>query len=182
MAQYFVYWWSKIVLMSLRHADSLSDDPQTLNSSHSTLWRQWSMHHDMGMFLILRVGPIYRIPWISLSTLKYLKRLCYLMPKRKRPWNGCFNKTTTPNTPVSQQHLDSRPTRLTLCSGQPNLQTLIQQTTWGVTSKMLFLRQNQEMQRNCGIVLGWNTCSQMPDSMQRRCEAVPGNHAYTTKC
>ncbi len=35
---------------------------------------------------------------------------------------------------------------------------------------------NQEMQRNCGIVLGWNTCPQLPDSMQHRCEAVLRNH------
>ncbi len=70
------------VLMSLRHATSLSDDPQTLNSSHSTLLK--TVKHGgasiviWACFLILRVGPIYRIPWITLSTLKYLKRLVTL--------------------------------------------------------------------------------------------------------
>ena len=36
--------------------------------------------------------------------------------KRKCPWNGCFNSTTTLKTPVNEQHLGSRPTRLTLWS------------------------------------------------------------------
>ncbi len=34
---------ARLFFLGLGAADSLSDDPQTLNSSHSTLWRQWSM-------------------------------------------------------------------------------------------------------------------------------------------
>ena len=37
--------------------------------------------------------------WISLNISEYLKRSCCLMPKRKYPWNGCFNKTMTPDIP-----------------------------------------------------------------------------------
>lgn len=34
---------ARLFFLGLGAADSLWDDPQTLNSSHSTLWRQWSM-------------------------------------------------------------------------------------------------------------------------------------------
>ena len=34
---------ARLPFLGVRAADSLSDDPQTLNSSHSTLWRQWSI-------------------------------------------------------------------------------------------------------------------------------------------
>ncbi len=34
---------ARLFSLGLGATDSLSDDPQTLNSSHSTLWRQWSM-------------------------------------------------------------------------------------------------------------------------------------------
>ncbi len=47
--------------------------------SHTMCWAYLSHSRDHGSV------------WV-----KYLKRLCCLMPKRKCPWNGCFNKTTTP--------------------------------------------------------------------------------------
>ncbi len=121
---------ARLFFLGLGATDGLSDDPQTLNSSHSTLWRQWSMVVQASWY-----GDVsHTMCWAYLSHsrdhgsvwVNYLKRLCCLMPKRKCPWNGCFNKTTTPNTPVSQQHLDFRPTRLMLCCGQPSLQTIIQ--------------------------------------------------------
>ncbi len=77
-------------------------------------------------YYVLGLFITFQGSWISLSTLKYLKGSCCLMPKRKCPGNGCFNKTTTSNTPVSEQHLGSRPTRWMLWSGQHDLQTLIQ--------------------------------------------------------
>ncbi len=97
----------------------------TVHCEDSEAW--WPSIMIWGCFsYVLGLFIAFQGSWISLSTLKYLKRLCCLMPKRKCPWNGCFNKTTTPNTPVSEQHLCFRPTRLTLWSGQPNLQTLFQ--------------------------------------------------------
>ncbi len=87
----------------------------TVLCEDSEAW--WRKHHG-GCFpyYVLVLFVTFQGSWISLSTLKYLKRLCCLMPKRKFPWNGCFNKTTTPSTPVIKQHLGSRQTRLTLWS------------------------------------------------------------------
>ncbi len=99
----------------------------TVHNEDSEAW--WRKHHDMGMFHILRVGPIYRIPGI-MDQFEYITILEYIImlpnAEEEMPWKWMFNKTTTPNTQVSEQHLGSRQTRLTLWSGQPNLQTLIQ--------------------------------------------------------
>ncbi len=78
---------ARLFFWGLGATDSLSDDPQTLNSStvhceDSEAW--WHKHHDMGMFLILRVGPIYRIPGI-MDQFEYIKILKEVMPKRKCP-------------------------------------------------------------------------------------------------
>ncbi len=55
--------------------------------------------------------------------IKILKEVMLPYAEEEMPLKWVFQqKTTTPNT----QHLGSRPTRLTFCSGQPNLQTLIQ--------------------------------------------------------
>ncbi len=121
MAQHFVDWWSKFVLFGSRGCRQFVRRPPkhwiqvTVHCEDSEAW--WRKHHD-GCFsyYVLVLFVTFQESWISLSTLKYLKRLCCLMPKRKFPWNGCFNKTTTPNTPVSKQHLGSRQTRLTLWS------------------------------------------------------------------
>ncbi len=136
------------------------------------IWACFS-YYVLGLFIAFQGS------WISLSTLKYLKRLCCLMPKKKCPWNGCFNKTITSNTPVSEQHLGYRPTRWTLWSGQPNLQTLSNRKLVGWHQKYCFWGKTKKCR---GIVLGWNICSQVPDSMQHRCEAVLRNRGYTTKC
>ena len=97
----------------------------TVHFANSEAW--WHKHHDMGMLLTLWC-QVYCKPGImdQFESIEYLKRFRCLMLKRKCPWNGCFNKTTTPNTPVSS----------------------------GVTPKMLFLRQNEEMKKS-PIVIGW---------------------------
>ncbi len=69
----------RLFFLGLGATDSFSDDPQTLNSSHSTcenseVWRR--KHHDMGMFLILRVGPIYHIPGI-MDRFEYINILAH---------------------------------------------------------------------------------------------------------
>ncbi len=99
MVQYLVDWWSKIDLFGSR------DDPQTLNSSHCTLCCASIMIRACFSYYVLDLFITFQGSWVSLSTFDDLKRLCCLMPKRKYPRNVCFNKTTTPNTPVSQQHL-----------------------------------------------------------------------------
>ena len=104
----------KLFFSGLVVVDSTSDDPQVLNSSHSTLWRPWSMvaqkswYGDVFHTTALGLFIVYQGSWMSLNTSKYLKRLCCRMPKRKCPRNGCFNKTTNPNTRVSEQRLGSR--------------------------------------------------------------------------
>ncbi len=81
MVQYFD-WWSKILLFGSRAVDSLSDDPQKQ--------RQWRMMAHGGLFIAFQGS------WISLSTFKYLKRLCCLILKRKCPWNGVFQQDNNP--------------------------------------------------------------------------------------
>lgn len=52
--------------------------------------------------------------------------VCYLMLKRKRPLNGCFKNTMTPDTPVIERNLGSRPKKKKkkLWRGKPNPQNL----------------------------------------------------------
>ncbi len=131
-ARYFVDWWCKIVLFGSRVCRQSVRRPS--NTEFKPQYTLKTVKHGGASIMICGCFSYYVLglfiafegSWISWSTLKYLKRLCCLIPKRKCPWNGCFNETTTQNTTVSEQHLGSRPTRLTLWSGQPNLQTLIQ--------------------------------------------------------
>lgn len=126
-----------------------------------------SWHGAVSLTMVLGLFTTYQESWINLLVSEYLQGSCFPMLKRKSPWDGCFNKTTTPNIPVSEQHIGSRPTKLQLWCGQLNPRTLIQ----NVTSKMLFWREDQEIyiERNRGIVercqtiLGWNTCLQVPE-------------------
>ena len=95
----------KLFFLGLVVVDSTSDDYRVLNSCHSTLWRHWSMvaqkswYGDVFHTTALGLFIIYQGSWVSLNTSKYLNLwLCCHMPQRKCPWNGCFNKTTNPNT------------------------------------------------------------------------------------
>lgn len=81
----------KLFFLAPRAKDSLWDDPHSLNSSHSGRWMQWSKVVFPTMILGLFIA--YQGSWISLHMPKCLKRSC---------WNGCFNKTMTPNTLVNQ--------------------------------------------------------------------------------
>ena len=67
-------------------------------------WRQWSVVEQAswyGMFVILwcraNISHTRDHGWVW----KHQNTSSGLMTKRKCPWNGCLNKTTTPNTPVS---------------------------------------------------------------------------------
>ena len=107
-----ILFWTKIGLFESSTV-RVRRTTRVLNSSHSTLK---TVKHGgtkimvWGCFSYYGVGPIYRIPGImdQFEYIKILKRLCCRMMKRKCPWNGCFNKTMTPNTRVSEQHLGSR--------------------------------------------------------------------------
>ncbi len=65
--------------MSLRHADSLSDDPQTLNSSHSTLWRQWSMVAQASWYEGVSHSTCWAYLSHSMDHFKYIKILKEVM-------------------------------------------------------------------------------------------------------
>lgn len=96
----------------------------------------------------------YKGSRISLPMSKYFKRSRRLMPKRKRLPNGCSSKRTTSKTPVSEQHLRSRPIKWKLWSGPaPNAWTLIPLNTCGLTSKNAVAEVNVVRSTP-----GWNTC------------------------
>ena len=73
----------------------------------------------MGMCLTYGVRSIYHILGLmdQFESIKILEEL--MLPSAENEM-GCFNETTTPNTPVNQQHLGSTPTYLTSWRGQPN--------------------------------------------------------------
>ncbi len=187
MVQYFVYWWSKIVLMSLRHADSLSDDPQTLNSStvhceDSEAW--WRKHRDMGVFLISkRVGPIYRNSMDHFKYIKILKEVMLPYAEADTPLKWVFHKTTTPNTPVSTQHLDpdQQITLLQWPAQSPDRRSNRQLEGWHQKNAVSEAKpRNAEELWYCpGLEIPVHRC-------QTPCNAdvkqFPANHAYTTKC
>ena len=76
-----------------------------------------------------------------------------------------------------QQHLGSRPPRVTLGS----IHTRIQQVICEVTSKMLLLSKKQEMQRDWNVVQWSWTGIQVSRLHEHRCEAVLRHSGYTTK-
>ncbi len=91
---------ARLFFLGLGAADSLSDNPQTLNSSHhyedSEAW--WRKHHDIGMLLILRVGPIYCIPGI-MDQFEYIKRLKEVMlpyAEEEMPLKWVFQQDNNP--------------------------------------------------------------------------------------
>lgn len=99
-----------------------------------------------GCFSYYSVGHIvYQGWWINLSTSE--KSYCRML-KRKCLWNGCFNKTMTPNTPASEQNHGSRQTALNngVASTIPGPKS---HRNWDddqrMTKKVLFMRQHQEM-------------------------------------
>lgn len=89
----------KLFFSDLVVIDSMSEDPRVLNLSLSTLWRLWSMmvqkswYGDVFHTTVLGLLIVFQVLWISLNTSKYLKRLCFPMPKRKFPSNGCCFQT-----------------------------------------------------------------------------------------
>lgn len=88
---------------------------------------------------------------------------CLLLNK-KCSSNGCFHKTTTQKRPVNKQHLGSRPATMMLGSDQSKPSTLTQYIIHDVTSDILFLWRNQDMHRQCGlIVLDQETRSQVQE-------------------
>ncbi len=128
MAQYFVDWWSKIVLFGSRGRIQLSDDPQTLNSSHSTLWRQWSMVAQASWY-----GDVsHTTCWAyllhsrdhgSVEYIKILKEVMLPYAEEEMPLKWVFQQDNDPKHISKRAASWFRPTRLMLWSGQPNLKT-----------------------------------------------------------
>ncbi len=92
---------ARLFFWGLGAADSLSDDPQTLNSSHSTLKtvkHVGTSNMIWGMFLILCVGPIYRIPGTmdQFEYIQILKEVMLPYAKENIPLKWVFQKDTTP--------------------------------------------------------------------------------------
>ena len=113
-----ILWTDKIVKLffsGLVVIDSTSHDPRVLNSSHSTLWRQWSMVVQRswygGCFSYYSVGPIYHILW-NMDQFEYIKILEEIMlpyAEEKMPLRWVFQQDNkNKNTWVSEQHLGSR--------------------------------------------------------------------------
>lgn len=73
-----------------------------------------SWHGALSLTMASGLFITYQGSWINLLVSEYSQRSCFLMLKRKCPWDRCFNKTPTPNISVSEQHLGSRPTKLRL--------------------------------------------------------------------
>ena len=96
--------------------DSLSDDPQTLSSSHRTLKTVSTV--EKASWYRDDVRSIYHIPgsWINLNTDFY---------QRGNVLKWVFEQDNNPKHTRKQQHPGSRPTRLMLWSGQFNPWTLI---------------------------------------------------------
>lgn len=84
-----------------------------LNSSHSTLWRWWSKVVQASWYGNDPYTSVlfftYQGSWIGLRTQEYWRKS--FCSGRTCPSNGCFNKTLTPNTPVSEQNQGSRKTK-----------------------------------------------------------------------
>ena len=91
----------KLLFLGLVVVDSTSVDRRVLSSNRSILWRQGSMvvqkssYEDVFHTTVL--GLFIVSVWIQQNHL--FKVWC--MPKMKCPWNGCFNKKTSPNTRLS---------------------------------------------------------------------------------
>ena len=102
---------SRIVLFGSRDHRQFIRWPNTefkpQYTDDSEAW--WHKHHDMELFLIVS-GLSYQGSWISLNSLKYLRRPCFLTTKRKCSWNVCFNNSEPKHT-SEQQHLGFTPTR-----------------------------------------------------------------------
>ena len=88
------------------------------------------------------------IPCLMFIEIEILEEVMLSYAEEEMLLKRVFQQNNNPKHTSNQQHLGSRPTRLTLWSGQPNPWTLIQWETGGVTSKMPFLWKNHEMQRN----------------------------------
>ncbi len=85
--------------MSLRHADSLSDDPQTLNSSHSTLWRQWSMVAQASWYGDVSHSTCWTYLSHSMDHFKYIKILKEVMlpnAEEEMPLKWVFQQDNNP--------------------------------------------------------------------------------------
>ncbi|KAK5621422.1 hypothetical protein CRENBAI_006805 [Crenichthys baileyi] len=91
-------------------------------------------------------GHIYHIPRImyQFKYIKILEEVMTLCAEEEISLNGCLNHTMTPKTTVSKQHPCSRTNKM-------NILELPAQTSELNLIENMFLKNNQEMQRNCGM-------------------------------
>ncbi len=110
-------------------------------------------NHDMSMFLILRVGPIYRIPGImdQLEYIQILKNMLLPDVEEEMSLKWVFQQDNNPkhtSKPAASWSQTNKGNVMEWTAQSPDL--IPKENLWGA-SQMLFLRQNQEMQRNCGM-------------------------------
>ena len=136
----------------------MSDDPRVLNSSHSTVWIQWSMVAQRSMvwafYLFIHflhtsvLGPfiIYQGTWISLNNTNCV-RLCFGMLNRK--W--VFQQNNDAKQESSEQYLDVIHIKKDSGSEWPA------KYFWSKTQKVTGTVE-------CSLfILGWNTGFQVPE-------------------
>ena len=187
MEQHFVNWWKQECSYWVKGLQTVCQATPKHWIQAPVHWKQWSTagqaswYGDVSHTTLSRLFITYQGSWISLNTSKYLKRSCFLMLKRKSPWNGCFNITRTPNTPVRKQHLDYLvPNQQDQCygvaspiPGPGSNRKLVEWHQkccfWGKTQRFRGIVEGSSM------VLDWNSCSQMTEAgrlHEHRCEAV----------
>ena len=146
---------AKLFFLGLGATDSLSDDPQTLNSSLSSLKTEKHGGASImirGCYSYCGVKTIHHIPRIMdpFGYIKILEEIMLPFSKQEMFLKCVFQQDNNLKHTSKQQHLGSKPTWLKVeCSVQfPDLNLV---ENCGVTSRMLFLRHNQDIQRNCGM-------------------------------
>ncbi len=94
---------ASLFFWGLGATDSLSDNPQSLIQApqatvHCENSEAWWRKHDMGMFLILHVGTIYRIPGImdQFEYIKILKEVMLPYVEEEIPLKRVFKKDSDP--------------------------------------------------------------------------------------
>ena len=147
----------KLFLSGLVVVDSTSDDPRVLNSSHSTLWRQWSLvahkswYRDVSRYDCF--GTIYRIVPGIMNQFEYIKIL------EERDYVAVYRRGNAPQQDkvfqhprTSEQHLGSRQKQHWgngVASSIPRPQPLC---IFNVTSHIFsFVKQTPKIQRNRGM-------------------------------
>ncbi|MEQ2290915.1 hypothetical protein AMECASPLE_008003 [Ameca splendens] len=97
------------------------------------------------MFSYYGNGHIYHIPGImyQFKYIKILEEVMTLCAEEEISLKGCLNHTMAPKT-VSKQHPCNRTIKI-------NILELPAQTSELNLIEIMFLKNNQEMQRNCGM-------------------------------